>query len=299
MIKHYEVFIKVVELGSFSKAAKDLYLSQPTVTASIKSIEKELAVTLIDRSYKKLKLTEEGKITYQYAKKIIVNNSKLKDSLKTSMDATEGKLTLYSSTFGKAYLLEKFIPIFLRSYPKISITIDIQSSIEIIDSIKANEITFGIVGDNSDKGLEYKKIATHSLVLITPKGLIKNKKTVSINDIQALPLIKRGIKSSTLKSFNSSLRGQNYNPNDFNYILEIDDLEFIKKMVSNGVGSSIINDSSIKKEDLLKLDVFKITEIDVNREFFIALSKRHKQSHIEKTFLDSFLDYLDKNPSTS
>jgi DNA-binding transcriptional LysR family regulator len=294
MIKHYEAFVKVVELGSFSKAAKELYLSQPTVTSSIKTLERELDVSLIDRSYKKLTLTTEGELTYEYAKKITNFSIKLKDAIKASSNSLSGNITLPSSTFGKAYILEEVIPKFLKDYPDLSFSIEIKSSIEIIDAIKNNEHSFGIVGDKSDKTLDYIELATHQLVLLTPKGYLKGKTEINVNELRTLPLIKRGQKSSTFKSFRTGLRELNQISSNFNYILEVDDLEFIKRMILKNVGCSVVNDSSIRKEERELFDVVKITDFNVSRDFFIALSKRHKPSYAEQKLIDYLMNYKHK-----
>lgn len=294
MIKHYEVYIKVVELGSFSNAARDLYLSQPTVTASVKALEKELDVSLIDRSYKKLTLTEAGQITYDHAKRIVEGSSKLKNALRVASNSLEGNITLSSSTFGKAYVLERAIPSFLKEYPSLSLTIDIQSSINIIDAIKANDISFGIVGDANDKSLNYQLLATHGLVLLTPKNALSGKQEISITELKKMPLIKRGDRSSTFKSFNNAIRDLNHHPDDFNYILEVDDLEFIKRMVFRGVGYSIVNDSSIRDVELKQFDLIKISGLKSERNFYIATSKKHPLSYAEQKLLNHLLKYKQK-----
>jgi|GEM_PF-6301625 len=294
MIKHYEVYIKVVELGSFSNAARDLYLSQPTVTASVKALEKELDTSLIDRSYKKLTLTEAGQITYEYAKKIVDGSTKLKNALRVASNSLEGNITLSSSTFGKAYVLERAIPSFLKEYPSLSLTIDIQSSISIIDAIKANDISFGIVGDANDKGLNYQLLATHGLVLLAAKNAFNGRQEISLSELKTLPLIKRGNRSSTYKSFNDTVRNLNYHPNDFNYILEVDDLEFIKRMVYRGVGFSIVNDSSIRDVELKQFDLINIVGLKSDRHFYIATSKKHPLSFAEQKLVDHLLLFKQK-----
>ncbi len=297
MIKHYEVYIKVVELGSFSKAAKELYLSQPTVTASIKTLERDLGVSLIDRSIRKLTLTEAGETTYNYAKKIIENNSKLKEVLVEESNSMTGSITLPSSTFGKAYFLEKAIPSFLKKYPEISLKIDIRSSLEIVNGIKSNEINFGIVGDNSDKSFNYSLIAVHDLVLIAPKGKFKDRSSITIEELKQLPLIKRGVKSSTYKSFVDALRARNINPSDLNYVLEVDDLEFIKRMVLSNVGCSIVNDSSIRKAEKKVFDLLRIEGISAKREFFVASTKKHHLSYAERKLIEYLTSFANKKVS--
>ena len=108
-LKQLEAFVKVTESGSFSKAAKLLFLTQPTVSAHISSLEKELDSRLFVRNTKEVKLSEEGKQLYQYARQMVELEKEIEQVFSKDAHCEEKCITIATSTIPAQYILPKIL----------------------------------------------------------------------------------------------------------------------------------------------------------------------------------------------
>ena len=104
-LKQLEAFVQVAEGGSFSKAAKQLFLTQPTISAHISSLEKELNARLFVRNTKEVKLSDDGKDLYRYARQMIDLQKKIEERFETGKEESKHLITIAASTIPAQYLL--------------------------------------------------------------------------------------------------------------------------------------------------------------------------------------------------
>ena len=116
-LKQLEAFVKVTESGSFSKAAKLLFLTQPTVSAHISSLEKELDSRLFVRNTKEVKLSEEGKQLYQYARQMVELEKEIEQVFSKDAHREEKCITIATSTIPAQYVLPAILAKFRETYP--------------------------------------------------------------------------------------------------------------------------------------------------------------------------------------
>jgi len=164
--KHLEVFVKLVENLSFSAAAEELNISQPTVSLHIKQLEEELDTPLFIRSTRELKITEEGTMLYREAKDLLQQRSTLIDRF---INPNQKVLRLGSSTIPTGYILPFILSRFRKDHPNILVQVEEQNSHETIKRISARKVDAGIVGMKSDdENCEFKSIFQDEFVFITP-----------------------------------------------------------------------------------------------------------------------------------
>lgn len=116
-LKQLEAFVYVADGGSFSKAARELYLTQPTVSAHISSLEKELNVRLFVRNTKEVNLSEDGRLLYEYAKQMIELEEKIVDVFLENGKKDVKCITIAASTIPAQYILPEILARFSRQYP--------------------------------------------------------------------------------------------------------------------------------------------------------------------------------------
>lgn len=291
--KQLEIFKLIVEYGSFSKAGEALFMTQPSITSSIKKLEEELGCMLIDRSYKKITLTQEGNLVYKHAKNLLNQKNNLITDLGEISNLAHSELNIHSSSFGADVTLPTFLPGFIKKYPSTKISINITNSGETLNLIKSGAINIGIVGEKSNtKEISFKLISKNKLVLITPKSKEYNFKTIASKDLLSLPLIIRGKNSASLHVLYAALKQQNINKNDLNIVLEVDDNYLIKKLVSSGVGCSIINETSVSTTD--NVIIVEIEDLDLDREFYIAYNNKRILSRIEQKFIEDLSSFVNQ-----
>ena len=124
-IHRLEVFCKLVELKSFTKAAEAVFLSQPTVSEHIRSLESELQEKLIDRLGREALPTQAGKIVYKYAQKIIQLRNEAVQAIENYKGNLAGHLYIGASTIPGTYILPEIIGLFKAQYPAIQVTLKI------------------------------------------------------------------------------------------------------------------------------------------------------------------------------
>jgi len=141
-----QIFSRVVELRSFSRAAKAVYLSQPTVSSHIKDLENHFECKLVDRLGREVIPTKAGSLLYSYATKIIALKQEAENALAEFQGKIKGRLTIGGSTIPAGYILPPLLGRFKDDYPEVVVTL-VQSDTERIirDTLEGN-VELGIVG---------------------------------------------------------------------------------------------------------------------------------------------------------
>ncbi|ACD66119.1 MAG TPA: LysR family transcriptional regulator [Sulfurihydrogenibium sp.] len=272
------IFKAVADLKSFSKAAQMLFLSQPTVTLQIKKIENYLGMTLFRRHKSNLELTEEGKVLYQFASKIIEDYMNMEENLKNVRKTS----ILYigcSSTIGD-YLLPKIITKFISENPEVSIKIFIGNSKEVEDGVLSKIFNIGLVEDNiiSNK-LDISEFYEDEIILIASKNNSISEYLKTQNELKNYKFIFREFGSGTRNIVEQSLKIK-ISPS-----MEVSSSKAIAKIVQNSdylafvsklVAEDLINDGHLKK---IEVDDLKIT-----RKFSIITQKNIRLSSVENKF---------------
>lgn len=183
MLNYLRVFIKVVEKGSFSKAADVLHMAPSSVARNIDSLEKELNTCLFERSTRQLKLTDKGLTLFDGAQKIITDADHLKSALSNNKFEVEGRLRISAfESFGRLYICP-LIPDFLNQYPKVDIEIELEN--KVVD-LFSEDIDVAIrVGEPQDSQLKARKLlSNHTLICASPGYLKKYGEPTTPDDLQ-------------------------------------------------------------------------------------------------------------------
>jgi DNA-binding transcriptional LysR family regulator len=290
--KQLESFITIAKLNSFSKAADKLFLTQPTISNHIQSLEKELDTVLFNRTNKKITLTESGDILYEYAISILNKRDSAFFSLNQFKGRIEGVLEISSSTIPEQYYLTEMLTQFHLAYPDVSYRLKKFDTKQVLDKINTGEIDFGIVGAKKElNNIDFIPIFDDEIVLIAPNT--KPYDTIDSISFEALKkynLILRESGSGTRQRFEKEIDSKNHNLDDFKVIAEIESNETIKKMVIKGLGLSLVSNRSIQNE--VKLGLLKTIEINdfyLKRHFYFVYHQKRALSPLARTFRDFIL----------
>lgn len=293
--RQIEAFLYVVRHKSFSKAADAIYLTQPTVSSHISSLENEIGVKLVDRSGKEIVPTEAGKIFYEYANSLINIRDNAVFTLSEFSHKVEGKVEIVASTVPAEYLLPKLMLGFRNVYNNISFAVQQLDSNQVIDEILERNYELGIVGTKVENSkLEYRCLTEDKLVLAVPN----NKKFASIKS-DAIPFellqnecfIYRESGSGTRQEFEKIFIKNGINPGTIKIAAQFNSISSIKQAVSNGLGVSIM--SMISIEDYVKfgqLKAFDIEGFDLKRAFYSVTHKKRPLSPVNNVFLNYISD---------
>ncbi len=291
-----ESFLSVVEHKSFSKAAKELYLAQPTVSNNIQGLEKELNTILLDRRGKTVSLTDSGKIFYNYALELINVREHAKISIKDHWGKMEGVIEITVSSIPEQFVLPYIIRDFTKVHPKISFAVSTKNSKDIIDDILSGKQSYGIVGTRlSSRALEYIGFYEDELIFVAPNNGNYPEQSDTPLDLDILfkeNFILRKEGSGTRLFLEKCLDEKNISIDDLNTTALIDSNEMIKKMVELGLGVSFVSKISVKNEiELGLIKAFNIKDLNLKRSFYFVYSKNRTLSPIVETFKDFISKY--------
>lgn len=297
--KQLTTFIEIVNLKSFSKASKKMYLTQPTVTNHIQKLEEELGVLLLDRNGREITLTDSGALFYNYAQEMI----NLKDIATYHLDSykskIEGIIEINTSSIPSQYILPYFIKDFKSHYPRVCFKIKQTDSKKVYDLIKEGYINFGIVGAKYHcENIEYAKLMEDRLVLALPpsyKDVFSPYDTISLQELTELPHILREEGSGSRYLIEKELSRVGISPKKLNITAEVSDNDTIKRMIKLNIGTSFISEFAIKEEiETGSIIPVEVSGLVLERTFYFVCHKKRFLSPLYNTFKEFILNNINK-----
>ncbi len=276
-LRQLEVFTTVVEKNSFSQAAQKLNLTQPTISSHIRQLEQELNATLIVRTTRSISVTEAGQKLYHYATSILEIRQKI-------VDEFSGKsahlIKLGVSTIPAAYVFPEVLAKYQQQYPAVQIQAWQSNSAGIIEKVAQGSLDLGLVGMKSNnEDCLFEPFIRDELVIATPASAhFKSLKKVKdrLSTLMKEPFIMRENGSGSKKQADFILEELGIDRDAMNIVAFINDQEVIKKMISRGIGISIM--SSLAAQDMVKsndLLVFSLGEQQRFRDLYIVTRKNN------------------------
>lgn len=287
-LKQLEAFVQVSESGSFSKAAKELFLTQPTISAHISSLEKELNVRLFIRNTKEVSLSDDGKDLYRYAKQITDLEKAIEERF--YMDSDDGKhfITIAASTIPAQYLLPKVLMCYRERYPKEQIKIMETDSSEVVTQVVDHMVDVGFTGTVLEKKhCKYIPFYKDELAVITPDTpeyrILKEQNRDDIDWIKRKPLILREEGSGTRKEAEKQLKNAGISMEALDIVASIANQETIKKSVKQGMGITVLSKLAAEDEDGLL--IFPIPGADEGRDINLVYNKNYQMTRSADRFI--------------
>lgn len=287
-LKQLEAFVRVSESGSFSKAAKELFLTQPTISAHISSLEKELNVRLFIRNTKEVSLSDDGKDLYRYAKQITDLEKAIEERF--YMDSDDGKhfITIAASTIPAQYLLPKVLMCYRERYPKEQIKIMETDSSEVVTQVVDHMVDVGFTGTVLEKKhCKYIPFYKDELAVITPDTpeyrILKEQNRDDIDWIKRKPLILREEGSGTRKEAEKQLKNAGISMETLDIVASIANQETIKKSVKQGMGITVLSRLAAEDEDGLL--IFPIPGADEGRDINLVYNKNYQMTRSADRFI--------------
>ena len=177
----YRIFYTVANTGNISKAAKELYISQPAISKSIQKLEESVGCKLFSRSSRGVVLTDEGKLLYEHVSEAFETLTMGEEKLKRSIELGVGHLKIgVSSTLCK-YLLLPYLKEFIRQNPHISISISCQSTNDTLKLLEDNKIDIGLIGKPENlKNIHFDFLEEIEDIFVAAKDYLRNLKARGI-----------------------------------------------------------------------------------------------------------------------
>ncbi|NLN04524.1 MAG: LysR family transcriptional regulator, partial [Clostridiaceae bacterium] len=229
--------LEVVKFNSYTRAAEHLSLTQPAVTQHIKQLEKELGIKIFYRVGKEIKPTNEGNIVIQYARRNIALYERMKQSI-LDIQRQVRRLTVGITHTAESNAVAEVLGRYSSKNPGTTITIISDSINNLYSMLKNYEIDLAVVeGKIQDNSINSLLLDTDSLMLVVSNNNpLAKKSMVTLNELKKQPLILRRPSSGTRNLFVAHLESKNMSLDDFNVILEVDNIATIKDLIRRDIG---------------------------------------------------------------
>jgi DNA-binding transcriptional LysR family regulator len=266
--------LKVVETGNYTRAAKALSLTQPAVSQHIHALEAELGVRLFERINNELHVTNEGRVVVEYAQRMLSLYKKMLrdlDSERRNVTALTVGITHTAESNAIAETLARYV----SSHEGVNIKMRTDTVENLYHMLSNYEIDFAVVeGKVNHPAFRYLLLDTDSLVLVvSPSHRLAGHSMVKINELKKEKLILRLPDSSTSKLFVSSLQRKNLSIDDFQVVLEVDNIATIKDLIRRDFGVSVLPKSACMDElRKKKIVALPIEDLNMVREISFIYS---------------------------
>jgi len=291
-LNQLEIFCKIAELGSFSKAAASLRLSQPTLTEHMKSLEESLGTPLLDRLGREVVLTKAGELLKEYALRMLELKEEAEQRLASFQGELKGSISVGASTIPGEFIVPSLLPAFRKSFPHIHVDVIISDTEGIIDHLLAHHIELGIVGakEESEK-LEFHRFAGDELIVALPvNSPWAEYSTVSLDQLRKIPLILREEGSGTLRAMKEALKGKDLDSSELTVVARLGSTTAVVQAIKNSVGGSILSRRAVQEElDRGTVKTVIVKGLRMKREFYLVLRRGKSQSPLCSAFFTFLL----------
>lgn len=287
-LRQLRVFESVARLLSYTRAAEELFLSQPAVSMQIKQLEESMGQPLFEQMGKKIFLTDAGKEVYRYSLAISGQLKEMEMVLEEMKGLHAGKLTLAVASTAN-YFVPILLGVFIERHKGVTVDIDVTNRENLLKALAANSIDFAIMG-RPPEGLELEahQFMENPLVVIArPDHPLAGTKNIPVEKLLGEPFIGREPASGTRQARERffAARGEE----GFRETMEMSSNEAIKQAVRAGLGLSVLSLHTLEVEVMLgRLAVLDVKDFPIMRHWYIV----HRQGKRFSTVAQAFEDFV-------
>jgi len=285
--RQFQVFEAIYRLGSFTRAAEELFLTQPTVSMQIKKLSEAIGLPLFEHVGRNVEPTEAGKELYVACRSMFETLANLEMKISDMKGLKRGRLRMGVITTAK-YLAPEMLGEFSQIYPGIDLSLKVTNRENIIRRIRANEDDLYIMGQapEGDFEVESFSFAPNPLVVMAPRDHpLMGKKNISLEEITKEPFIIRepgsGIRDAMYKAFDAA--GAQHPK----VRMELGNNEAIKHAVAGGLGLSVLSLHTLSLEGVDgAVGILDVKGFPILRDWYIVYPRGKELSLVAQTFLD-------------
>lgn len=283
------VFHEVAKHKSFSKAAEELFISQPAVTKHIKELERKVGMGLIQRRRGGVGLTEAGKILFNHTHKIYVHLMGIENLLESLKKNHQGFLKIGTTESYSKGLMPKLLAGFQTSFPSVKIALDVGNSEEIEKNLLTykNDLVLIAVTRESPRFESIPFLDEELVLIVSPNHLLAKRKSVSIKELEKYPLILRAKGSITRRIILQAFKDAEIHPS---LLIEAGSSEFIKQWVSEGKGISIIVRRTVEDEEERGI----IKSIPLSERLYLKVAFLYLREAKSNPPIKAFISFIEK-----
>jgi DNA-binding transcriptional LysR family regulator len=287
-----EGFLEVARRGSVSRAAEALFITQPTLTARLQGLERELGTALFLRTPHGMRLTDAGRAWIPFAERALRALVDGRDALEQVITASAGHLMVAAAPAVSTYILPDLLERFVAAHPRVVVSVRTGHSEDVVDLVLRDEVQLGLGRAIRHPDLELRPFHTEDLVLVcAPDHPFTQLSSVTMPQVAAEKLIMFDrtssyyeITQSAFLSAGVSLRG----------LMELDSIEAAKKMVERDLGVALLPGTAVAREIENKtLRAVKMIDAPPMQNTIVAF--RRRDAGKPAGIVAAFLELLENN----
>jgi len=287
-LRKLEIFAKIVEEKSFSRAAEALGLSQPTVSEHMRGLEAELGQSLLDRLGRSVEPTTAGRLLYDYAKRLQNLHQEAVLALQRHTSELRGTLAVGGGTIPGTYVLPGLLACFKRRHPEIQAQLRIAGSRTIAAEVQDGRLELGLIGASwREQGLVWEELFRDELVVIAaPDHPLLERAPVSVPELLEWEFVLREPESGTRKVMEQRLAEHGVRRGRLTAVAEIGSTAAVKEAVKAGIGISVVSRRAVAEE--LRHGLLGVVAVDTEqwqRPFYLVWRKHRELSPLARTFV--------------
>jgi LysR family transcriptional regulator, low CO2-responsive transcriptional regulator len=244
-----EIFARVVELGSVSRAAEALFVSQPVVTAHLRLLERRIGARLFSQRGRRLHLTEAGEMTHAWTRDVLTRTQDLSRCLDELSNGEGGSIVLGASMSTGSYVLPPLLSRFRQERQLVKISLHVAESERLIADTAAGAYDFSLVSweRRPDRpGLKAELLRHEALILVAAPGAVALDEPISITELPRLPFVDSPEGTSRRWAVNRQLEKAGISK--LNVVLELGHPEAMKRAAQQGIGVALLLRCSVEEE---------------------------------------------------
>jgi DNA-binding transcriptional LysR family regulator len=250
-MQQLEALIHLVDERSFSRAARRMHLTQPSLTKHIRNVEESLGTKVVNRASRGLTLTPEGKVLYDYARRIVKLRDEARERILRLRQTEAGDILIAASTIPATYILPYALAGFRERHPQIRTTVRTADSSDVIETVLDHGAEIGFIGKRPSGGKIYSEaLWKDRLVIAVPSGHPwAKRRSIPNAELSEASFVIREKGSGTREAFEDGLR-ETAGPGlpHLNVVAELGSSEAVKEAVIAGLGISVISVHAIRRE---------------------------------------------------
>lgn len=287
-LNQLKAFFAAARAGTFSKAADELFVTEPAVFVQVRSLERYLGFKLLHKFGKDLKLTENGKLLYSYAEQIFRLVDEAERAMQDVGTLEKGELRVGTTNALAEYLLPIILPVFNTSHPGIQLYVEVESSSQLVKGILDHNYEIAIVARVPyPEAVQQIPLIREEIVLITsPNSDLASRSGCSLLELSKYPMIGREKRSATRQMVYHEFDKQSIAPS---VMIEAGNTELIKNLVITGRGASLLAKVFVKKE----VERGRLVIIPVDEgPFFLEIDVIHLKGRSLSPAAETFVQFL-------
>jgi len=287
--RRLQVFYTVAKQLSFTKAAEQLFMTQPAVTFQVKQLEEHFNTRLFERSHGRIALTPAGRLVMDYAERVLALSEEMDTRVADLTGTVGGPLLIGASTTIAEYILPKILGEFKAEHPEVQARLTVAYSETIVNRVADHTLDVGLIESPSYLPTLTNEVCCEDelVVICAPGHALAKRASVRAQDLAALPWVRREVGSGTREFTDNYLRECGVAPEDLNVMMELGSPEAMKSVVETGIAVAVVSRATIAKE----LELGIVVAVPLAPRLIRTLTLVHPQERFRSRLLTTFVEF--------